>query len=197
MKIFSAEYVKSGKVPGDYPAVSLPEVAFVGRSNVGKSSLINALVGRKRLAKTSNTPGLTRTINFFRINNQLSLVDLPGYGFARVPLKVRASWKPMVETYLTSRRELRLVVLILDVRRIPSKDDVAVFNWLSHRQIPTLNILTKIDKISRNQLTNQMEAIKKGLGLAPEATLIPFSAKTGEGKEAIWQELKRHLTIDW
>ncbi len=130
MKILSAEFVLSAKEPAHYPPAVLPEIAFAGRSNVGKSSLINTLLNRKGLARTSNTPGRTQEINFFRVNDRFAFIDLPGYGYAKVPESIRKQWGPMVETYLRERDTLRLVVLILDVRRDPSEEDLQLIDWL-------------------------------------------------------------------
>ncbi len=193
MKVISAQFIKSAVLPKDYPDQPLPEAAFVGRSNVGKSSLINSLVSRKKLAKTSNTPGLTRVINFFRINDRIGFVDLPGYGFARAPLSLKATWRPMVENYLTGRKELRLVVFLLDARREPSEDDLALKRWLKQRQIPALYVLTKIDKLSGNHRSNRQAEVRKALALAAGEDLLPFSARTGEGRDLLWEGIIGHL----
>src|SRR4030043_2460850 len=192
MKIPSADFIKSAVWPPQYPPATLPEIAFVGRSNVGKSSLINTLVGRKNLAKTSNSPGRTQLINFFTINEKISFVDLPGYGFAKVSQSVKKNWGEMVETYLKERQSLALVILILDIRRDPSKDDLSLRDWLEHYRIPYLNILTKSDKLSNNQITAQRRAIEKDLHLSSEDKTIIFSAKTQKGKDVIWQAINDH-----
>jgi len=186
MKIISAEFIKSATKPSEYPPGNLPEVAIAGKSNVGKSSLINALVNRKNLAKTSSSPGRTQVINFFRVNDALSLVDLPGYGYAKVSLEVRETWKPMVESYLQTRHEIRLVILIVDSRRGTSPDDLALLDWLDYHRIPSLIVLTKADKLSQFERARQ----KKALGQQPllaGKTLSFFSALTGEGKEELWK----------
>lgn len=194
MKILSAEFIKSATEPKQYPDEALPEVAFVGRSNVGKSSLINSLVRQKHLAKTSNTPGRTQLINFFRINSRYSFVDLPGYGFARVPEAVKKKWGPMVETYLKERRSLRLVILIMDIRRDISAGDLELLNWLNVCRIPVLPVLTKTDKLSKNQV--RIRAGKIALMLMKKADLqsmpdpVLFSAKTGEGREDLWTAIE-------
>lgn len=185
----SAEFIKSATDPKHYPEDVYPEVAFVGRSNVGKSSLINALVRRKNLAKTSNTPGRTQLINFFLINGRFAFVDLPGYGFARVPEAVRQNWGPMVETYLRIRSNLRLVILIMDIRRDPAAHDIDLLQWFNHYRIPVLLVLTKIDKLSKSQVQLRARQIEKlmieGANLNTVPHPILFSAKTGEGREAI------------
>ena len=196
MKVLSAEFVLSAKEPAHYPPALLPEIAFAGRSNVGKSSLINTLVKRKGLARISNTPGRTQEINFFSVNSRFAFIDLPGYGYAKVPEKVRKNWGPMIETYLRERPTLRLVVLILDIRRDPSEEDRQLIDWLQCYRLPLLIVLTKIDKVSRNQLADRQRRIGMDLGLSPATSLLSFSAKTGEGKELLWREIIKATTID-
>ncbi|HON58376.1 MAG TPA: ribosome biogenesis GTP-binding protein YihA/YsxC [Smithella sp.] len=191
MKITRAEFIKSARWPRQYPPATMPEIAFVGRSNVGKSSLINALAGRKNLAKTSNTPGRTQLINFFAINEKMFFVDLPGYGFAKVPLSVKKDWGKMIETYLRERRSLCLVVFILDIRRDPREDDLSLLNWLEHYRIPCLYVLTKSDKLSGNQANTRQRAIEKALG--PSSRAVLFSAKTKKGKDEVLQFIDEHL----
>jgi ribosome biogenesis GTP-binding protein YsxC/EngB len=195
MKIISAEFIKSAVWPPQYPPATMPEIAFVGRSNVGKSSLINTLVGRKNLAKTSNTPGRTQLINFFTINEKISFVDLPGYGFAKVPQSVKKNWGEMVEAYLKERQSLALVIFILDIRRDPSEDDLSLRDWLEHYRIPYLYVLTKTDKLSNNQAINQYSKIERDLHVEAEKGIILFSAKTEQGKNDIWQALEDHLRL--
>jgi GTP-binding protein len=187
MKIKLAEFVASANAPSHYPAENLPEVAFVGKSNVGKSSLINRIVQRKGLARTSRTPGCTQQILFFNINDMISFVDLPGYGFAKVPQSVKKQWGPMVETYMKERKSLRLVIFILDIRRDPSAEDFDLINWLHFYSIPHVFVLTKTDKLSRGQAKIRESFIKKRLEISLPAAIIPFSAKTGEGKEKVWR----------
>jgi len=196
MKILSAEFVLSAKGPAHYPPARLPEIAFAGRSNVGKSSLINTLLNRKGLARTSNTPGRTQEINFFLVNERFAFIDLPGYGYAKVPEAIRKQWGPMVETYLRERDTLRLVVVILDVRRDPSVEDLQLMQWLQFYSIRFLVCLTKTDKVSRNEFTNRRRRIGEQIRLSPEPTLVAFSAKTGEGKELLWQEIRKTLKMD-
>jgi GTP-binding protein len=194
MKILSAEFIKSATEPSHYPEGVFPEVAFVGRSNVGKSSLINALVRRKNLAKTSNTPGRTQLINFFLINHRYAFVDLPGYGFARVPEAVRRNWGPMVETYLKERTNLRLVILIMDIRRDPVAQDLDLLQWLNQCRIPVLLVLTKIDKLSKSQVRFRAhrieEMLMKGADLKTATGPVLFSARTGEGKDVLWSVIE-------
>ena len=190
--IRSAKFICSAVTPEHYPPADLPEVAFAGRSNVGKSSLINKILNRKKLVRTSKTPGRTQLLNFFEINEIYRFVDLPGYGYAKVPVEVQKRWRPMVETYLTSRSTMRGMVLLLDVRREPSKEDLNLWNWLQTRSIELVTVITKVDKLSRNKRNKQIAAIAGTLG-CKKKELIEFSAITGEGREAIWKELLRLL----
>jgi GTP-binding protein len=189
MKITSAKFIQSAVDPSQYPDGLMPEVAFAGRSNVGKSSLINTLINRKRLVRTSAVPGKTRLINFFRINDKLFFVDLPGYGFAKVPVSVRKSWGPMVETYLKERQNLRLVIVILDIRRDPSKDDISLINWLCYYHVNFICVLTKTDKLSKNKVNLRHRRIKESLeGIGDDEAII-FSSRTGNGKETVWEKI--------
>ena len=163
------------------PESSLPEVAFAGRSNVGKSSLLNSLVRRKSFARVSRTPGRTREINFFRINNGFVLVDLPGYGYARVSKEKKSGWKPLIESYLKRTTQLRGIVLLLDIRREPSDDDLAMLDFLAETEVPTIVALTKKDKLSKAAALERAAKISRSLALGSEQ-VIPFSAQTGEGR---------------
>jgi GTP-binding protein len=189
MKVTSTEFLKSATEPSQYPEESIPEIAFAGRSNVGKSSLINSLLNRKRLARTSTVPGKTRLINFFKINDRLCFVDLPGYGYAKVPLSVKKTWGPMVERYLKERKNLRLVILILDIRREPSADDLALVDWLQHYNVNFLYVLTKVDKLSKNQVTVRYRKIMEHLKPTHDENVILFSSKTGYGKDNVWRKI--------
>lgn len=193
MKITSAEFVISAVQPRQYPDESLPEIAFVGRSNVGKSSLINRLVMRKALARTSSQPGRTQTINFYRVNESLFLVDLPGYGYAKVAKTMRASWAKSIEQYLASREQLKLVVQVTDVRHPPTVLDQEMCSWLDYHRIPTVVVATKTDKISRGQRAKQIRIIRETLAI-PGEIIIPFSAETGEGREELWQAILAHIS---
>ncbi|MFH2013218.1 MAG: ribosome biogenesis GTP-binding protein YihA/YsxC [Pseudomonadota bacterium] len=188
MKIKSAEFVTSAFQSSDFPKESLPEVVFAGKSNVGKSSLINVLVNRKNLVKTSSVPGKTQSINFFRINNEITFVDLPGYGYAKVPQNLRKRWKPLVEGYLKTGEAIKLVIVILDIRRIPSQEDIELIEWFDFYQIPRLIILNKIDKFSKAKLKTQIELIKKSLPTKGSNPVL-FSAVTREGKEELWKQI--------
>lgn len=193
MKIVSAEFVKSSTKLQNCPVQGHPEVALAGRSNVGKSSLLNKLVNRKKLAWTSNTPGRTQTINYYVINDNLYLVDLPGYGYAKVPVKVRAAWGPMIESYLSKRQTLRGVILLVDVRHNPTAQDEQLYQWLRHYGLPHAVVATKCDKISRGSLQKQLAAIRSTLGLDKEEPLIAFSAKTGMGRDEVWDIINKWL----
>jgi len=192
MIIGSAEFVKSAVKPADYPTGNLPEIAFAGRSNVGKSSLINTLVNRKRLVRTSATPGRTQLLNFFDINAAFSFVDLPGYGYARVPASVQKQWGKMVETYLEGRRSLRGVILILDVRRTPREEESDLLDWLSHYRIPCVPVLTKADKLSKSKQMRQRKLIAEALAIG-RGGLILFSARTRQGRDAVWSAIRELL----
>jgi len=190
MKIISAQFVKTATLPAHYPAPLGPEIAFAGRSNVGKSSLINVLTNRSNLAKASRTPGRTQAINFFTVNDQLSFVDLPGYGFARVPEKIRMSWGPMVETYLRERENLILLVLILDIRRDLRDDDRNFLLWMEENRLPWQMVLTKADKLSKNQALLRGRIIEEQAGISGLRKPLLFSALTGQGKEQLWCVIK-------
>ncbi len=180
------------------PDSALPEIAFAGRSNVGKSSLLNSLVRRKSFARVSRTPGRTREINFFRINNQFVLVDLPGYGYARISKEKKAGWRPLIESYLRRTTQLRGIVLLLDIRREPSDDDRAMLDFLAGIEVPTLVALTKTDKLGKADAREQAGGISRALALEPDQ-VIPFSAVTGEGRgellEAMMELVERRPEI--
>ena len=195
MIIRSAKFVCSAVTPGQYPPDDLPEVAFAGRSNVGKSSLINKILNRKKLVRTSKTPGRTQLLNFFEINELWRFVDLPGYGYAKVPAEVQKRWRPMVESYLTTRVNLRGMVWLLDIRREVSKEDLTLWDWLQAKQVTVIIVITKADKLSKNKRNKQAASIAKSLGRNAQE-LIQFSATSGEGKDEIWQALRQLLGVD-
>ncbi|WP_432821560.1 ribosome biogenesis GTP-binding protein YihA/YsxC [Trichloromonas sp.] len=194
MKIKSTVFVKSATKPSNYPESQLPEVAFAGRSNVGKSSLINTLVNRRGLVRTSSTPGRTQLLNFFDINEEFSLVDLPGYGFAKVPLAVKKAWGPMMRTYLEKRPQLRAVVMLFDIRRVPREEDLELLDWLEEFEIPTIPVITKIDKISRNQRAAQIKPILEATGLPLDAFTL-FSSLSKEGRDEVWERIEEALEL--
>jgi len=177
-----ARFITSAFREDQYPPADKPEIAIAGRSNVGKSSLINTLVKRRNLARTSGRPGRTQSINFFLVNGALYLVDLPGYGYARVPIKVKASWKEMVEAYLNTRPNLKAVVLILDIRRDLSAGDKDLLEWLAQRKVPIILALTKADKMSKQQARTQAGRIAAACGMYAPLGPVLFSSKTRQGK---------------
>lgn len=195
MIIRSATFIKSAARALHYPEKSLPEIAFAGRSNVGKSSMVNVLVNRKGLVRTSSTPGRTQLINFFDINGELGLVDLPGYGFARVPVAVKKQWGPMVRTYLESRENLRAVVFILDIRRTPNAEDLQLLDWLEEFGIATIPVITKIDKVGKNQRTANLRTISESTGLPVDAFTL-FSATSRAGRDEVWERIEAALGED-
>ena len=191
MKIIGAEFIKSAFSEQDWPRhPSLPEVAFLGRSNVGKSSLINSLLGVRGLARTSSTPGRTQSLNFFLINDGFRFVDLPGYGFARVPQQVKRTWGQMATDYLAKRTELVLSIHVVDSRHEPTKSDVQLRGWLQHYAKRQLTVATKSDKLSQNQLRKNIERIRCVL---EEADVIAYSALTGLGRDKIWGIVREAL----
>jgi GTP-binding protein len=194
MIIKSAEFVTSAVKPSQYPRSDLPEIAFAGRSNVGKSSLINTLVNRKRLVKTGSTPGRTRLINFFNINGSFLFVDLPGYGYAKVPVSVKKTWIPMVETYITTRTCLTGVVLIMDIRRAPGDEEVACIEWLKHIGMPGILILTKADKFPKSRRIVRQRSIAETLSVKPQ-DLILFSAKSRLGKDSVLERIEPFVNL--
>ncbi len=192
MKITSAEFIKSAARTAHYPETLLPEIAFAGRSNVGKSTLINVLLGRKNLVRTSSTPGRTQLLNFFNVNQRFVLVDLPGYGFAKVPVAVKKGWGAMVRTYLEQRENLAAAIVIIDIRRIPGEDDLRLLDWLEEFAVPTIPVISKIDKVSRSRRRQHVEQIAEVTGLPVDAFSL-FSALSREGTEDIWQRLETVL----
>ena len=193
MIVKSATFITSAVRPDHYPPADRPEVAFAGRSNVGKSSLINSLVNRRRLVKTSSTPGRTQLINFFAVNDAVHFVDLPGYGYAKVPLSVKQGWRPMVDAYLSGRPTLRAVVMIMDIRRTPRTEELELLAWMARRALAALPVLTKADKLSRMRQKQQWHQTAAVLGMDPEA-LILFSAKSGQGRDELWRAIDRQTS---
>lgn len=185
MIIKSAEFFTSGGRRSEYPRDGKPQFAFAGRSNVGKSSLINKLVNRRKLVQTSRTPGRTRRVNFFIVNDDLYFVDLPGYGYANVPLEEQERWRPMIDAYLRGNPDLRIVFVLLDARHDPTKLDLQLIDYLASERMPFRVILTKIDKLKSNQRAKTLASHRKRLAPYGVKTPIAFSAKTGEGRDAI------------
>lgn len=187
MKVLSAEFVKSVICLDALPKDGRPEIAFVGRSNVGKSTLLNRLLGRKGLAKTSGTPGKTQTLNFFDVNRSVYFVDLPGYGFAKAPKSLQEHWMKVMTGYLLDRKALKLVVVLLDSRHAPSAKDHDMLTLLDDVRVPVLIVATKIDKLKRGQRQQSLNTIRETLGLDNDVVIVPFSGETGEGAPVLWR----------
>ena len=196
MKIQKAEFVISAVHPSQFPCDGGAEIAFSGRSNVGKSSLINTLLNRKGLAKTSSTPGKTRQINYFRINEAFYFVDLPGYGYAKAPKRERANWGRLVEPYLKKRETLLGLVQLVDARHDPTESDLQMVAWLSAYELPFLIVLTKSDKLSAKKLSTQIQRTRQILSESGDFPIIPFSAKRGSGKDQVWKWIEKRIG-DW
>ncbi|MCR4961940.1 MAG: ribosome biogenesis GTP-binding protein YihA/YsxC [Lachnospiraceae bacterium] len=181
-------------VTSKLPENTLPEIAFAGKSNVGKSSLLNALINRKNLARTSSQPGKTQTINFYNLNNEMYLVDLPGYGYANVSVSVKEKWGKMIEKYLRTSKQLKAVLLLIDIRHEPSANDVQMYNWVISTGYDPIIICTKLDKINRSQTQKQLKIIREKLGAKKETVMIPFSAETKQGRDEIYKLMDAILT---
>ena len=194
MIIKTVSFVKSAVKPSQYPEYDFPEIAFAGRSNVGKSSLINALMNRKDMVKTSAKPGCTQLINFFLINEALSFVDLPGYGYAKVSKEIRSQWQPMINRYLSERKNLMGLILLIDIRRDPEKEEFDMVNWLEDHDLPYLLILTKSDKLSKTQQQKRFVSICSQVDRDKDSIIL-FSAKTKLGRDTILEEISNLL--DW
>lgn len=197
MKIRKAEFIKSGTAPEHYPDLPWPEIAFGGRSNVGKSSLINSLTRRKSLVKVSGTPGRTQTLNFFNINDQLCFTDLPGYGYAKVPLKEKASWGRMIETYLGTREHLMGIVCIMDMRRGIQEDDWMLIKAAPEFGIQPILVFTKADKLKRNPRKNRRREIAKEIGMSPSDLLLYSSNDESIGREDLWRRICELTGVDY
>jgi GTP-binding protein len=178
-----------------FPTTNFPEIAFAGKSNVGKSSLINALINRKALARTSSQPGKTRTINFYNVEDLMYFVDLPGYGYAKVSKTMKEQWGKFIESYLLERPQLINVVLLVDIRHEPGENDRLMYDWISHYHSDVTVVATKLDKIKRGQVQKHVSMIRKALKMRPEHQLIPFSAQTKQGKEEIWEIFEQKMNF--
>jgi len=187
MKVVKAEFLKSAFKEDDWPRDSLPEIAFLGRSNVGKSSLINSLLSVHGLARTSSTPGRTQSLNFFLVNDKLRFVDFPGFGYARVPKEIKSSWGEMATSYLAKRRQLVLSIHIVDSRHEPTKQDLQLHEWLNESEKPRLIVATKSDKLSNNELRKNLEHIARVLN---DDSVMAYSAKSGRGREELWRAIR-------
>ena len=193
MKVNEAEFVVSAMGPDQFPQDALPEIALAGRSNVGKSSLINRMINRKNLARTSSVPGKTQTLNYYRINGSFYFVDFPGYGYAKVSQAMRARWGRIIESYLRERASLRLVLHVIDLRHPPTRDDRAMNEWLVYYGIPRVVVASKADKVPRGRWERQAKEIRTSFAMAKEEPLILFSAETGLGAEALWERVAAAL----
>jgi GTP-binding protein len=195
MNINNAKFETTAVKPEQYPSSNIPEVAFVGRSNVGKSSIINTLLNRKGLARVGSTPGKTRVINFFNVDDKMYFVDLPGYGFANVSKKEISSWSRMIETYLNSREQLKLIIMIVDIRHLPTENDKIMHSWLEERSIPYMIAATKADKISKSQVNRNVNDIRKALKIDGQIPIIPASSSTKQGRDEIWKHIETNVHI--
>ncbi|MFA9558636.1 ribosome biogenesis GTP-binding protein YihA/YsxC [Evansella sp. AB-rgal1] len=193
MKINSAEIIISAAKPHQFPEGPFPEVALSGRSNVGKSSFINTVLARKGLARTSQRPGKTQTLNWYFINERFHFVDVPGYGYAKVSKSEREAWGRTMETYFQEREQLKGVVQLIDIRHKPSEDDIMMYEWLKHHKHPVLIITTKADKVPRGKWDKHMKIIKEELNMDPSDTMVAFSSETGLGKDKAWREMSKLL----
>ncbi|KFN11113.1 MAG: ribosome biogenesis GTP-binding protein YihA/YsxC [Paenibacillus macerans] len=196
MKVTKAEFVISAVGPNQYPDDALPEIALAGRSNVGKSSLINRMIGRKNLARTSSTPGKTQHLNYYRINDQLYFVDVPGYGYAKVSKSQREAWGKMIEKYLMERETLKLVILIVDLRHPPSKDDELMYDWLKAYELPVCVVATKADKVPKTRWPKHLKIIKEALVLRAGDPVILFSSEEGIGKDELWGLINKSTDME-
>ena len=193
MIVKSAELETVCGITSKLPDNDLPEIAFAGKSNVGKSSLINGLLNRKSLARTSAQPGKTQTINFYNVNKNLYFVDLPGYGYAKVSVEIRAKWGKMIEKYLHGSPQLKKVFLLIDIRHVPSENDCMMYDWIVDNGYEPVIICTKLDKIKRSQVQKNLKLIRENLDLVPGTTMIPFSAQTKQGRDEIWNLIEETL----
>ena len=193
MIVHNVELVISAVRPDQYPEDGLPEFALAGRSNVGKSSFINKMIGRKSMARISSKPGKTQTLNFYKIEEQLFYVDVPGYGYAKVSKTEREAWGKMIERYITDREQLKAVIQIVDLRHAPSRDDVAMYDFMKHYDIPCIIIATKADKIPKGKWDKHKKIVRETLEMDKRDPLIVFSSETGLGKDAAWQEIEKRL----
>lgn len=193
MKVNQAEFIISAVGPSQYPEDALPEIALAGRSNVGKSSLINCLISRKNLARTSSQPGKTQTLNYYKINQDLYFVDLPGYGYAKVSKTKREQWGKFIESYLLNREPLRLVMQLVDLRHPPSKDDQAMYEWLRHMDVPVLVVATKADKIPKSRWPKHLKIVRETLGMDKGVQPLMFSSELGLGKDELWGILEQAI----
>lgn len=193
MNVTKAEMIITAGKKSQFPVHDMPEIAFAGKSNVGKSSLLNAMLNRKALARTSSQPGKTQTINFYSVQDTLMFVDLPGYGYAKVSKTERERWGQLIEDYLQNREQLKKIILLIDIRHEVGKNDKMMYDWIKHYHNNVIVVATKLDKIKRSQVQKQLSVIRKGLELTSEDKLIAFSAETKQGKDELWQIIEENI----
>lgn len=193
MKVNHAEFIISAVSPKQYPTTNLPEIALAGRSNVGKSSFINKMTNRKKLARTSSKPGKTQTLNYYKIEDKFYFVDVPGYGYAKVSKTERAKWGEMLETYFTKRETLKLAICVVDFRHPPTNDDVQMYDFLKYYNIPVLVLATKVDKIPRSKWNKHEKIVKAGFDMDPDDKLLTFSSETGLGLDEVWKYIEQKI----
>lgn len=193
MNVTKAEMIITAGKASQFPVHDMPEIAFAGKSNVGKSSLLNAMLNRKSLARTSSQPGKTQTINFYSVQDTLMFVDLPGYGYAKVSKEERERWGKLIEGYLEKREQLRKIILLIDIRHEVGSNDKMMYDWIKHYHDEVIVVATKLDKIKRSQVQKQLSIIRKGLGLSGNDKLIAFSAETKQGKDELWKVIEEGL----
>lgn len=195
MNVTKAEMVITAGKASQFPVHDMPEIAFAGKSNVGKSSLLNTLLNRRALARTSSQPGKTQTINFYSVQDTYMFVDLPGYGYAKVSKTEREKWGKLIEGYLQNREHLQKIILLIDIRHEVGANDKMMYDWISHYHNEVIVVATKMDKIKRSQVQKHLAVIRKGLELRPQDKLIPFSSETKQGKEELWQIIEEKVQI--
>lgn len=195
MNVTKSEMIMTAGIKSQFPEHDLPEIAFAGKSNVGKSSLINSLINRKGLARTSSQPGKTQTINFYNIQDTVMFVDLPGYGYAKASKDQREKWGKLIDGYLQGRSQLKKVILLVDIRHEVQANDKMMYDWISHYHQSVIVVATKMDKINRSQIQKHLSVIKKGLGLSSDDLLVGFSSETKQGKEELWTIIDESINI--
>ncbi len=196
MNVTKAEMIITAGLASQFPVHDMPEIAFAGKSNVGKSSLLNAMLNRKSLARTSSQPGKTQTINFYSVQDTFMFVDLPGYGYAKVSKVDRERWGKLIEGYLEKREQLKKIILLIDIRHEVGNNDKMMYDWIKHYHNEVIIVATKMDKIKRSQVQKHLSMIRKGLNLMPEDKLIGFSSETKQGKEELWKVIEEMHEID-
>ena len=196
MNVTKAEMIITAGMTSQFPVHNMPEIAFAGKSNVGKSSLLNAMLNRKSLARTSSQPGKTQTINFYSVQDTFMFVDLPGYGYAKVSKSERERWGKLIEGYLQKREQLQKIILLIDIRHEVGSNDKMMYDWIKHYHNEVIVVATKMDKIKRSQVQKQLSVIRKGLGLSGEDKLIAFSSETKQGKEELWKVIEECIVTE-